>query len=61
MSTDFRGTQPNQTPRIGDLGEMAWLNKRDVILVKNIPTADPADGVTIWNDGGVLKCASPAS
>lgn len=25
-------------------------------LVENIPTVDPADdGVTIWNDGGVLR------
>jgi hypothetical protein len=29
-------------------------------IVGNIPTTDPADGASIWNDSGVLKLASSA-
>ena len=59
--SDFRGTRPDQVPFNRDLGSAAYLQKEDVILVKDIPKIDPEDGVTIWNDNGVLKCASPAS
>lgn len=32
-----------------------------VALVEAIPTVDPEDdGVTIWNDGGVLKVSGPS-
>lgn len=27
-------------------------------LLTAIPTSDPGDGVTLWNDAGVLKVAS---
>lgn len=30
----------------------------DHALLAAIPTTDPADGETIWNDNGVLKLAS---
>lgn len=33
-------------------GEVAGVD------LASIPTSDPEDGVTIWNDGGVLKVAS---
>ena len=29
-------------------------------LIAAIPTTDPGDSVTIWNDGGVLKVAGTA-
>lgn len=29
-------------------------------IIAAIPIVDPADGVTVWNDAGVLKVASPA-
>jgi len=29
-------------------------------FLENIPDTDPEDGVTVWNDEGVLKVASPA-
>jgi hypothetical protein len=32
----------------------------EINLLDGLATVDPADGVTIWNDGGVLKVASPA-
>lgn len=28
--------------------------------LRELPTTDPGDGATIWNDGGTLKLASPA-
>jgi hypothetical protein len=52
--------------RIGALGDpesareaatKAYVD-RAVALVRGIPTADPMDGVSIWNDEGVLKTAS---
>lgn len=30
----------------------------DITVLTEIPTIDPEDGVTIWNDSGVLKLAS---
>lgn len=32
----------------------------EINLLDGLPTVDPADGVTVWNDAGVLKVASPA-
>ena len=34
------------------------LNETMLAMIKAIPTADPEDGATIWNDGGVLKVAT---
>jgi hypothetical protein len=31
-----------------------------IALVQAIPTADAHDGLTIWNDAGVLKLSSPS-
>lgn len=31
------------------------------VALFQFPSEDPEDGVTIWNDAGVLKVASPAA
>jgi hypothetical protein len=43
-------------------GSVSLSTARTALLtiVASIPTTDPADGATIWNDGGVLKAASAA-
>lgn len=28
------------------------------VIIAALPTADPGDGVTVWNDAGVLKVAT---
>lgn len=49
----------------GSVSVEALLDRIDALettaaIVNAIPTVDPEDGETIWNDDGVLKVASTA-
>lgn len=52
----FNLQQRKTLQSLGITPELAGL----LPLLADIPTTDPEDGETIWNDGGVLKVASTA-
>jgi hypothetical protein len=48
-ATTAQGTLADSAVQPADLGNVSALS---------VPTTDPADGETIWSDGGTLKVAS---
>lgn len=52
----FNTTQINTLRKLLGAAEDSPLTEDSPLA--NLPTVDPQDGVTIWNDAGVLKVAS---
>lgn len=58
MSVRGRTTSDGDVEFFEDADGTVLATIRGLGVVADIPATDPGDGVTIWNDEGVLKLAS---